>query len=220
MKLSIEEKAQAYDIALKKIKMLLGSGSSCSREELEYVFPQLKESEDEKIRKELLQFVDLNTLSIDERHDKWIAWIEKQGKNNMGISEATKQELKDNLNKALAKETPESWNEFLGEQKSAWSEEDERLRDSCIRHIEDELESINNDKYGHSEIISDLKESCRERIDWLEKLKGRYTWKPSDEQMHYLYWIANVKLGDSVVEQEVSKHLNELYEDLKKLKGE
>ena len=45
-------------------------------------------------------------------------------------------------------------------------------------------------------------------------------WKPSDEQMHYLSWVANIKLGDSVVEQEVSKHLNELLEDLKKLREE
>mgnify|MGYP007102066385 CR=1 FL=1 len=42
-------------------------------------------------------------------------------------------------------------------------------------------------------------------------------WKPTEEQMHYLSWIANVKLGDNVVEQEVSKHLNELYNDLKQL---
>lgn len=41
---------------------------------------------------------------------------EKQGKNNMGISEATKKKLEDKLNKALEKETPESWNKFLDEQ--------------------------------------------------------------------------------------------------------
>lgn len=93
-----------------------------------------------------------------------------------------------------------------------WSEEDERLRDSCIRHIEDELESINNDKYGHSEIISDLKESCRERIDWLEKLKDRYTWKPSEEQMQVLWKYAEQNNSDGYV-------LHSLYCDLQKLKG-
>ena len=41
--------------------------------------PELKESEDERIRKEIIEFVDINTLSIDERHDRWIAWLEKQG---------------------------------------------------------------------------------------------------------------------------------------------
>ena len=37
----------------------------------------------------------------------------------MGISEATKQKLEDNLNKALEKETPESFNKFLDEQNPA-----------------------------------------------------------------------------------------------------
>ncbi len=58
-------------------------------------------------------------------------------------------------------------------QKSTWSEEDERLRYSCIKHIEEELEEIRKDRFGHSEIISDLKEECRERINWLKSLKER-----------------------------------------------
>lgn len=88
---------------------------------IENLFPELKESEDEKIRKELIEFVNINTISIDERHDRWIAWLEKQGKNNMCISEATKRKLEYNLNKTLEKETPESWDKFLekqGERKS------------------------------------------------------------------------------------------------------
>ena len=43
---------------------------------------------------------------------------EKQDKNDMGISEDTKQKLEDKLNKALKKETPESCNEFL--EKQGW----------------------------------------------------------------------------------------------------
>lgn len=41
---------------------------------------------------------------------------EKQIKNNMGISETTKQKLEDSLHKALEKETPESLNKFFDEQ--------------------------------------------------------------------------------------------------------
>jgi len=54
----------------------------------------------------------------------------------------------------------------------------------------------------------------------IDSLKPQSHWKPRDEQIYYLSWIANIKLGDGIVEQEVSKHLNELCEDLKKLKGE
>ena len=67
-----------------------------------------------------------------------------------------------------------AWLEKQGEQKpTEWSEEDERLRYSCIKHSEEELEEIRKDRFGHSEIISDLKEECRERINWLKSLKER-----------------------------------------------
>ena len=75
--LSIEEKAQAYDIALDKIKMLLGTGSSCSREELEYVFPELKESEGEKIRKKIIKLVKEH--SVNHERCQMENWLENQG---------------------------------------------------------------------------------------------------------------------------------------------
>jgi hypothetical protein len=94
----------------------------------------------------------------------------------------------------------------LVQQNPAWSEENNKIIEEIINDIEC-AKSINY----HSS-----KENYEYRQNWLKSLKDRYTWKPSDVQMHYLSWIANIKLGDSVVEQEVSKHLNELYEDLKK----
>ena len=74
-----EEKAKAYDIALDKIKMLLGTGNSCSREELMYVFPELKESEDERIRKEIISYLKTRKGYTEAIKDPWIAWLEKQG---------------------------------------------------------------------------------------------------------------------------------------------
>ena len=60
------------------------------------------------------------------------------------------------------------------EQKSAvWNEDDERLCACIIKDQEDALDSVRNDKYGHSEIVSDLKEMYRERIYWLKSLKER-----------------------------------------------
>ena len=87
--LSIEEKAKAYDIALDKIKMLLGTGSSCSRKELEYVFPELNESrEDEMIRiiKEVIlnsvpYKINILTKDTTITAEEAIAWLEKQGEN-------------------------------------------------------------------------------------------------------------------------------------------
>ena len=57
--------------------------------------------------------------------------------------------------------------------KQEWSEEDERLCSCIIEEQEESLDNVKNDKYGHSEIISDLKEMYRERIDWLKSLRQR-----------------------------------------------
>ena len=173
--------------------------------------PELKEeSEDEKIRKGIISNLDNMIAYIEDSEDspkekkfmindikKQKTWLEKQGKNNMGISEDTKQKLEDNFNKALEKETPESWNEFLYKQKPTWSKEDEEMLRRCISATFD---------HGY------LKE-----CDWLKPLKERVQpqWKPSDEQMKQLTTAA-----DMYPASRVCYGLKTLYEDLKKLKEE
>ena len=64
--------------------------------------------------------------------------------------------------------------DWLENQKSTeWSEEDERICQCIIQDQEEALDDVRNDKYGHSEIISDLKETYRERINWLNSLKEK-----------------------------------------------
>lgn len=121
--MTIEEKAQAYDEALKRAKNYCeGHHTDVNPQAaMEYVFPELKESEDERIRKELIEFVNNNTLSVDERHYRWIDWLKKQG-----------------------------------QQKPAWSEEDEDMRQKLLFLMEEE-NSI--DSWG----------GCYE---WLQSLKN------------------------------------------------
>ena len=85
--LSIEEKAQRYDEALEiiidyyqKIKYSSLSNVSTDREVLEKAFPELKESEDERIRKELIDFIydKTDTYELREKSNSWLAWLEKQ----------------------------------------------------------------------------------------------------------------------------------------------
>ena len=77
-----------YKEALEKIRdglQPLQDGAKISgvtRAFLEEVFPELKESEDERIRKEIIEHLRLEiepecTLSEDEGK-RWIAWLEKQ----------------------------------------------------------------------------------------------------------------------------------------------
>ena len=78
---TIEEKAKAYDEALERAKeLLLGNEhSNTIRSYFEHIFPGLRESEDERIRKGIIHYLDYTAggLSSEEQH-KWIAWLEKQ----------------------------------------------------------------------------------------------------------------------------------------------
>lgn len=244
---SYTEKAKRYDKAIERAKSLL-SGNQLGNAWIYKLLPELKESEgkDEKIRKALIRaFKSLNTIKVwngIERTDI-LAWLEKQGKNNMGISEVTKQKLEDNLNKALEKETPESLSEFLDEQKPVWSEEDEEIYRKCIcamrasacgfpeeekfvEQVDNWLNSLKGrvqpkqewsdyDECMLTNLIDDSNCSIdSEYVHWLESIKEKYTWKPSYEQITWLYRAADDASKDSRMKQV----LNNLLSDLKKLK--
>lgn len=73
--MTIEEKAKRYDEALEKAKTL--KEISTNTEVVGYMdelFPELKESEDERTRKEILDYIDKATGC-----KRWVAWLEKQG---------------------------------------------------------------------------------------------------------------------------------------------
>lgn len=85
--MTIEQKAKAYDEALKRAKILYNDKNEIeyanAESVLEEVFPLLKESEDEKIRKEIINYFTkgkeyLSLCSIGK--DDILAWLEKQGK--------------------------------------------------------------------------------------------------------------------------------------------
>lgn len=80
--LTIEEKAKAYDKALERARAF-NNGEDVDIEAgttfCEYIFPELKEGEDERIRKELIDFVKSRLAGFPEC-DRFIAWLEKQGK--------------------------------------------------------------------------------------------------------------------------------------------
>lgn len=76
-----EEKAKAYDEALERAKNLYNSDETSADIEIacERIFPELKESEDERIRKELIDFVKSRLAGFPEC-GRFIAWLEKQSK--------------------------------------------------------------------------------------------------------------------------------------------
>lgn len=84
---SIEEKARRYDKAIERAEKWCNAPNvnkipTFANRVIEEIFPELKESEDEKIRKELIRaFKSLNTIKVwngIERTDI-LTWLEKQG---------------------------------------------------------------------------------------------------------------------------------------------
>lgn len=59
------------------------------------------------------------------------------------------------------------------ENKVEWTDEDINMIDWLIRCCEKEHEELCNDRYGHQDIVSDLKRDCRKKWNWLESLKSR-----------------------------------------------
>ena len=78
--MTIEQKAKAYDEAKARISKAFNS-NRCTIGFMNEIFPELKESEDERISKEIIYFLSRNTFQFGEEIDKyksWVAWLEKQ----------------------------------------------------------------------------------------------------------------------------------------------
>lgn len=76
--LSIEEKAKAYDLALDRAKKLIVTSVAYDKFTIEKIFPELRESGDEEVRKEIMQLIR-GMYEADPRKERWLAWLEKQG---------------------------------------------------------------------------------------------------------------------------------------------
>ena len=101
--MTIEEKAEAYDMALETIQEILSSGSdsimmSRLRLRLQSVFHELKESEDERIRKELIFYLGDMPEDTELRNGVTnrdvLVWLEKQGDKDKLIQELGKYKVK------------------------------------------------------------------------------------------------------------------------------
>ena len=78
------EKAKAYDKAIERAKKLYDNGIT------EEIFPELKESDDERIRRWIIDDIrynmnnePLNNSEYKKKAEKAIAWLEKQGEQNL-----------------------------------------------------------------------------------------------------------------------------------------
>jgi hypothetical protein len=78
--MTIEEKAKAYDEALARAKKLCEYPTTQPFvSTLEEIFPELAESEDEKIRKAIVNAIHNYAYRLEEKiPTEWLVWLEKQ----------------------------------------------------------------------------------------------------------------------------------------------
>lgn len=139
-----KEKAKAYDDALKKASISYKDEDKHLKATLERIFPELKESEDEKIRKEIISILrNAYWTSNKNRFNELVAWLENQRDKDKLIQE---------LGEYKVKYTQEVLEKYIN---STSNKDDERLRKTAIAFLKDFAEQ------GY--------ENAVECIDWLEK---------------------------------------------------
>ena len=191
--LSIEEKAKAYDEALKVLRKYDGANIIFSQSLKEEMFPELKENRDEKVKKSINRLIryyhDVNFPTPEgfSRKDL-LDWIEKRGEQE---SANWLQELEDKLANATPKQLAEWKEKYFKEEPAEWSEEDEDILNTIINHFKIDIECTDEDDV----------------IRWLKSLRPQSTWKPSDYELEVLR-LAAEKDGTCLMG---------LYEQLKKL---
>jgi len=227
-KLTTEQKAERYVQALDRAKKWYNAPNidkipTYGNRIIEEIFPELTESEDERIRKGIVKYLEQSQFGEeyycidDDIVRDYIDWLEKQGElvNSLskGLDNAHERidrliqknnELCIKLEKQGEQNLIMAKSPQLGEQKPAWSEKDEEMFMS--------LYSPNFTK---------------EQRDWLKSLKDRIgcelncttMWKPSDEQMEALeQFISEYKdIDDNFRAYPISHNIESLYNDLKKL---
>ena len=92
--LSIEEKAKRYDEAIERakemIKVMTNIGGVTKVDDIQYLLPELKESEDEKIGKALIDYFRWNPNSqlLNEFTNREVfAWLEKQDEQKVSVDD-------------------------------------------------------------------------------------------------------------------------------------
>ena len=82
--LSIEEKAKRYDEAIEKAEKWHNAPNvdkipTFGNRIIEDIFPELYESEDERIKNEIIDYISTADDKVLIPYESWIAWLEKQG---------------------------------------------------------------------------------------------------------------------------------------------
>lgn len=101
---TVEQKAKAYNKAVKEASIAYKDGDKYLKATLERIFPELIEPDDERIRKDIIRVLKGEiSFTSEKENEKYITWLEKQGKlNPYSMKETTwNKEDEENMNNVL-----------------------------------------------------------------------------------------------------------------------
>ena len=162
---------------------------------IDEIFPELKESRDERIRKAIKEAISSYWTDVTQAIEDCIAWLEKHKYTEEDMDRAYKcadeVQYKRGYEAAIAwlekhgeqnhtVEEVDNLHDYLyGEQKPAeWSEEDEKEIVMCCKFLHDASQCIDYDVSHKEDIVK-----C---IQWLKSLKTKNHDKPTEEEMSAL----------------------------------
>lgn len=191
-----------YKEALAWISSLHPTMEGAVRENAERYFPEIKESEDERIKKDLYAFLDdVWHLGKDADFDKWgkadcsdwMEWVEKQGEQKpitdfsnlrtwkyivdavLTEKEGVGQYLDSPFTEELSKKLQKRFGN-IEQMPIEWSEEDDAMFQGVIETEQYMLDVVYGRKIfavGHE----DIKEECTKELAWLKSLRPQKLWK-------------------------------------------
>lgn len=205
-----------YEEALERAKKELqacGSTDCDAYKQIIRLFPELAESDGERIRIELIEFVK----SCGGFKQEYIAWLEKQKsiepidlKTWKYVVDAVLTEregIGQYIDNPWTKEIAEKLQKRFGDiehKPTEWSEEDEH-------RVKDTIYFLETAKKHYASTVE--LDAC---IDWLKSLKQRHTWKPSETEIKVLEGVIKGIYNPS----DYQLTLNSVLFGLKRLKGE
>lgn len=233
MKELIEEKAKSFEEALSRAKGFYKRFPEY-KEILEKIFPELAESEDERIRKDIISyFKTSNSIYLDagepiSRRNVWLAWLEKQGEkkpveenkgNNGGISPNSEWSDEDRIMikrlEWIFTEISKGSDSFYGNNVQPIIDWLKFLRNRCLPQPKLEWTTWTTEDWNEVETIAIHLDNMENpgMAEALRKVLEKNFWKPSEAQM--------IVLNDIIINGHLSnaneRILKGLQEQLKSL---
>lgn len=172
-KIKLTKDIEIYNKLLEKARKAYSKcATGAEKRRLESIFPELKESEDEKVRKDILRyFKDLNEQGYETK--RWIAWLEKQGehsdfRNKIQIGDKVTRNKDGVLVNLSQLERVAKPNEKQVEQKSEWSEDD-KIKQTLV----DFMQYLNKRDFFHDDLCFDIEHQVETFIELRNRENNR-----------------------------------------------